>query len=473
MLKQDYFLKLLDKKPKFAVISKDILSSGMFLSSNALNSYIKNYKGYSEYKEYALVKDGNQRNLGPGRYPTPQPPKQPSFTFSITPRFQYDKYAPLILNRSATKLKVTKSLPKMDKAIQSVITLREKSKKKKIEEIINKKTKEILNEEKRDKILTIIKEKHQRAEYRKHAAIKDSICLTLSSLLIFVFIPNCLHKQMIVRKRYKQKINKLLRKLSLFTRVIGKLKILGKKVKLKHSWKIIKKHFKTCIKNWRKRRDKQKLATISYFFERFQDKASLGMITKVILQKVLYLQKRMKRYLIVLHTRIKYLQVYWDKFDKNYHRIPTQIKVYFIRNYIKTRLNEYYFTKNKEQKLKILISQEQHEEIIEELFNKNLGSKQELRIFDKKSMLQLIKSAYNARKSWKNLVPDYQEKEKKVNIEEPSSIQAQLTDIHKSKNPPSPIKRTRFATPNEPIPNQNYASRKSVKLRTMPPKSMI
>ena len=55
MLKQEYFIKLLEKKKINEVVKKDIISSGMFISQSVLASYIKHYKGANEYKQHAVL----------------------------------------------------------------------------------------------------------------------------------------------------------------------------------------------------------------------------------------------------------------------------------------------------------------------------------------------------------------------------------------------------------------------------------
>ena len=246
MFLQSDFYRLLNNQLTSVSVQKDIISSGMCTNSKFYANFMKNIKDNTDYKQYAIIKDHSERNIGPGQYNTPSPSKGPSYQFSLTPRFPKETFIEKNLNKSTGKIP---RLPKIENNYQSSENLQKKIKKKQILSILNKKTKIFLDQSKREKLLNIVKEKQQRAEYRKHKALKDSICKAYTSLLIIVVIPTTLKLRYQSLKLYKKKIFGFLNFFCLFSKSIGKLRILGKKRKIKKSLSVFLKILPRFVQN--------------------------------------------------------------------------------------------------------------------------------------------------------------------------------------------------------------------------------
>lgn len=462
MLKQEYFLKLLEKKDLHPLQHKDILSSGMFISQKFLASYIKNFKGYNDYKNLAFSRDMSERDLGPGKYSTPSPPKGPSFQFNVTPRFKQRNEVNFLCNQSVGRIKKPDFLPKIEKNFnKSTSSLEERKKKKKIQEIVNRKTKHLLEDNKRERLLKCLKEKQEKAEYRKDAVIKNAICKSLAILFTFVSIPNSLKNRLIYSKAYNVKVRAYLKFLLLISRVLGKFKIIGKRLKANKALAILRKKFRIFIKKWLQKRSLRMGLVVDSMVQRFVDRSSCRRIIIALMKRILFLQKAIKSYLSILQSRRSALLQFWNKLNPHQSIIPVEIKLHFINKYIKESLTRHYFAINKEKRFSLLLKLNKHEEIIENLLNHKFKAKPTLRLFNPIEILKLIKSAYNSKRIWTTMLPI----PLKTIIEEPGEVQIKVRNEQKRKTYIS--KKIKFETPSEK-PNISIVPRKTLRMKTVP-----
>ena len=478
MLKQEYFIKLLEKKKINEVVKKDIISSGMFISQSVLASYIKHYKGANEYKQHAVLKDKFERNLGPGRYPTPPPPKSSSFMFNITPRFSDSKPVQLLGNRSVGNIKTCDRLPKLeDNKInqnihnKSTITISNKKQKKKIEGILSKRTKEIINSEKRENLIRVIREKQLRAEYRKDATIKDSICHTLTTLALFIFIPCVLKRKFDDTKLYKLKIKKYSRFVMIIARALGKFKRSYRRASTKKGWSVLKKKLPVYLKLWQQKWIMKFFGRINSIVELYLDKFSCFRIMSSLTSRIVYLQRRIRNYLVVTRSRKYCLRLFWTKCNRTKTVVPIEIKMYYIDKYLNKKLTDHYYSMNNDKRLIFLLSLNQHQEIIEDIRNA-WQKKPFLRIFLKKSMLELIKLANDSKRLWKALVPDLDHQQVLIleKSPDPDPIPALQTKSTITRSP-GPKKKLRYAAPLDSIKSSPFLRKPTLRTRTIPPKS--
>ena len=472
MIKQEYFIKLVEKKKTNAVLKTDILSSGMCISQSALASYIKHYKGGNDYKQYAVLKNDPERHLGPGKYSTPPPPKPTSFLFSTTPRFSGGRNAHLSGNNSAGKIRNYERLPNIEDASLSKSTtgsgtIINKIQKRKIGEILNKKTKEIIDSQKKENLIRIIREKQLRAEHRKDSTMKDSICKTLATLTLFLFMSHSLQTRFKHNKLYKLKIRKYSRFFVSIARALGKFKMSYRRASTKKGWKILKEKLPVYIKRWQQKRVKRLFVRINFLVELYLDKSSIIRIISALTERIVYLQRSIRSHLAVMRARKYCLGIFWTKCDKTKAVVPIEIKKYYIDKYINKKLNDHYYSMNNEKPMIFLLFLKQDQEIIKDAFRNTSRKQTFLRIFVKKEMLEIIKAAHDSKRLWKVLIPDLELPKVIISEKLPEQESSKTKSIPKQITIPKK-KKLRQTTQLESTKSSPFLRKVSMRTKTVP-----
>ncbi|OMJ93841.1 hypothetical protein SteCoe_3168 [Stentor coeruleus] len=399
MQAQAYFYDLLLTSPN-TLLKNDILHSGKFLSPQVRQS-LKTYKNITtETKLKNITKDPSEQSLGPGRYYTPTPPIVPAFKFSTTPRFRLENDSPISVSMSSGYLSSKSPLPSIQRSFVSISSRKKKIKKNyEIEMMIKKQTKELICSQRKEFILKSIKEKEQKAEYRKNAKVKDAVCKYFTTLVVSVLTTRVYYKRFYDMKRYKGKIIKLLEFLRIISRALGKFRLNGKRQKIKSAWKSLKILFPYYIRNWKKKRISYFNEIINGFFSIFTKRKTFTLYFYLLKTKIALIQKNIRNFVACSLARRKGLEIMWNNLNKKKIQIPNEVRDYFISKHIRENLMNQYYAVNKDKKIMMLLNENKHEEYLDEMMCIN-HKILPLKIFSKKDVLGLISSAYACRATW-------------------------------------------------------------------------
>lgn len=405
MKSQEYFFYLSSQKSTNEIVKSSILRSGKFISSKIIQ-VINNYnKATSEYKPHTLTSNTSERTLGPGRYPTPPPPRVPSFKFSKSPRFanlSNISSSSLIKssNNSYTKLP---NMPSPKPKIPKIVANNEKIKllkNKNIEKVISREAKKILEAEKKDKIVRSLLEKVQKAEYRKNALIKDSICkgacLILTQLAVVHFLFFRYYK---MRKR-KIAARVVVGKLATISKALGKFRLIVKNLRKEKALRRIKTLIPIRIKFWLNKHKKKLRNILSSSFDSYLTIILMQMFKDSLINAVKIIQLKIRDYLIICKTRKKTLDLLWQKLNKYRILAPEHIREFYINQYINQKLKNHYYERFREKKIDLLLNERRHQELIDEMINLKGHKRHILRFYTKKDMNELIEQANSSISSW-------------------------------------------------------------------------
>ena len=403
MKSQEYFFYLSSQKSTNEIVKNSTLRSGKFISSNIIQ-VINNYnKATSEYKPYTLTSNTSERILGPGRYPTPPPPRVPSYKFSKSPRFanlSNISSSSLIksTNNSYTRLPNNQSprskIPKIVANSEKIKLLKNKN----IEKVINLEAKKILEAEKKDKILKSLLDKVTKAEYRKNAQIKDSICKGVSLILTQLAVAHLLFFRYYKMRKRKIAARKVIGKLATISRALGKFKLIVKNLRKEKALRKLKILIPIRLRYWLSKHKRKLKKIFSSSFDNYI--ILMKMFKDNLMNAVKIIQLKIRNYLIISKTRKKSLDLLWQKLNKYRILAPEHIREFYINQYISEKLKKHYFERFREKKLDWLLNERRHQELIEEMINLKGHKRHFLRFFIQKDMIELIEQANSSISSW-------------------------------------------------------------------------
>lgn len=399
MQAQAYFYDLLVTSSN-TLLKNDILHSGKFLSPQVRQS-LKNYKKIiTETKLKTIVKDPSEQSLGPGRYYTPTPAIVPAFKFSTAPRFRLDNDSPISISMSSGHLSSKSPLPAIQRSLINIPPQKKRLKKNyDIEKIIKKQTKELLHNQRKELIMKNIKEKEQRAEYRKNAKVKDPVCKFFTTLIVSVLTTRICYRRFDNMKKYKEKIARFLGFLSIVSRALGKFKLNGKRQQVKSAWKSLKALLPYYIRIWKRKRFSHFSKIIYCFFSIFTKRKTFTIYFYLLKTRIAILQKNIRNFVACSSARREGLEIMWSNLNKKKIQIPNEVRDYFISKHIREKLMDQYYARNKDKKIMMLLNENKHEEYLDEMMRIN-HKVLPLKMFSKKDVLGLISSAYACKAVW-------------------------------------------------------------------------
>lgn len=431
------YRKYIVEKSTPTVVSRDIISLGM-----PKLGYVQIFSQspqilVNDLKVFEPVKSSSSCNLGPGRYPTPPPMPGPSCTFGYSKRFVGVDISSVQTNRSTDKIKENKNLQQFSLLNKSA-TERERFKIRHSKELITKQAKAIIDIEKKVKIATRIKEKLHRIDVRRHKTERNSITQSMATLMIFTMIPILIFKRFSNVKNYKRRINKFKLLLLYFSKAIGKFKLVKKRTHLENSWKILRKRMPPIIRD-----KKSKIQDM--FYERvlsvtnsFLKSDSIPKLNHLIRKRILLIQKSVRGFIMISRCRKLFINLIWDKHDKNKKKIPPNVKGFYIWQYIYVHLKEISSMKRNGSKIKFFFTVPCHEDIIANALNSIKENKSSvLKLYAKEKVKDLIRNTYSLKKAWDiNISDHFIIPEHSINLEPKSIIKRKFIHhikIHKKK----------------------------------------
>lgn len=408
MKSQEYFFYLSSQKSTNEIVKNSILRSGKFVSPKIIQ-VINNYnKVTSEYKPHTLTYNTSDRILGPGRYPTPPPPRVASYKFSKSPRFADSSNvlsSSLIksTNNSCTRLpNIPSPRPNIQKVsgnYEKVKSLKD-SKNKNIENLINREAKKILETEKKDRILRSLLDKVQKAEYRKNALIKDSICKGACLVLTQLAVVHSLFFRYYKMRKRKIAARIVVGKLATISKALGKFRIVVKNLRKEKALWRIKTLIPIRLRFWLNKHKKKLKTMLSSSFDNYLTVILMQMFKDRLMNALKIIQSKILDYLVTSKARKKGLDLFWLKLNRFRILAPEHIREFYINQYIKDKLKNHYYERFREKKLDWLLNERRHQELMEEMINLKGHKKHTLRFFKKKDMNELIELANSSISSW-------------------------------------------------------------------------
>lgn len=430
MKSQEYFFNLTTQKSTNKVLKRNILTSGKFISQKILRVISQFKKVTTDYKSHPLTNQASERALGPGRYHTPNPPSGHKYTFPKSPRFDQDSFTHLINSDSVLKSNqtvITYKLPKIP----------EDPKAKKLKDRLTRETKRIIESEKKEKLLKSLKDKVQKAEYRKNAIIKDSICKIFCVIFTHFTILRVLKDNLKIMALRRFHANSVLRKLIVLCKALGKFLLVASSYRKSKAIKRIKLLIPIRLKFWLNRHKKKLKMRLSASFDNYMTVILIRMFKARLMNACNLVQFRIKKFLNIMKGRKLALDLFWVKLNRYKILAPVHIRGYYINTYIKEKLKKHYYEKFKDKKLIYLLNERRHEEFIDEFYHEKGKTKPFLRFFIKNDLIDLIRLANSAIGTWRAIRP---EKLKKVS--KPKKRAKKKVTLKLSLSP-SPLKETR------------------------------
>lgn len=386
----------------------------------------------TDYKSYPLSTQVSERSLGPGRYPTPQMPTGHKYTFPKSPRFGQDSLLHTLNSDPSIKPNQSAILQKLPKLVKET---QEKSKEK-YKERINRETKRIIDTEKREKLMKNLRDKVQKAEYRKNAKIKDMICKSFCIIFTHFCALRVLRDKFRKVSLRKESACLVLRKLVVLCKTLGKFLRIVRKVRKKTAIKRIKMLIPIRLKFWLNRHKKKLKMRLSYSFDKYLAVILIRMFKQKLIRACNLVQVKTKGFLKVLNARRMALDKFWIKLSKYMVLAPPHIRTYFINRYIVEKLKRHYYEKFKDKKLIFLLNERRHEEFIDEFYYEKGKSKPFLRFFIHSDMIELIRLANSSIGAWSTILAQKPRKRSK-----PKKRPKKKTTLKQSLTPSPPRPR--------------------------------
>ncbi|OMJ67105.1 hypothetical protein SteCoe_35817 [Stentor coeruleus] len=318
-------------------------------------------------------------NIGPGKYHPNINDHSPSFEFSRCKRFgSGDFFAHLFLHKEKTekdkkKLKerigknkeeAFKSREERTKLVQARATMYE------IRGEVTRTAKKNLEQEKKAKISMNLKDKFRRYRYRMRlpelAVIKKS-WIALVSVIAFGTICRL---RVGMKKITKKNVRHFLEWFILISKCIGKFVRLNKKLKYEKSMRVISINLLKPIKFWLKSRRKHHLRVVTGLIEQSLTKCIFDKLITQWKNKIVTIQRNFRIAIFFKISLYESLINKWNKAElevfkktstKHFRRrraisisnikqersiegcssIPTDIKLYYMKEYIKTRVKNF------------------------------------------------------------------------------------------------------------------------------------
>jgi hypothetical protein len=401
MKSQEYFFYLSSQKSTNQIVKNSILRSGKFISQKILQ-VLNNYsKVTSEYKPYTLDSKSSERALGPGRYPTPQPPKVPSCKFSKSPRFGDLSFSSSFAasNNSYTRLPNITSPSSKPSKISSKLRKNE-PKSKNIEKAINLEAKKILESEKRERLLKSFLDKVQKAEYRKNALFKDSICKMVCLMLTHFSVTNSLVSRYSKMRSRILVARRVLGKIATISKALGRFLMVAKNLRKDKAIRRIRSLIPIRMRFWLSKHKRKLRSVISNSFDNYLTIILMKMFKDSLIKACNLLQVKLRNFLNVAKARRASLDLFWIKLNKYRILAPEHIRLFYINCYVRDKLKAHYYEKYREKKIDLLLKERRHQELADEMVNLKAHRKHFLRFFVVSDVMNLIELANSAISSW-------------------------------------------------------------------------
>ena len=406
MHRDSEYRKYLAKKSTPTIVSRDIISLGLpklgYVPIFSRSPQIL----VDDLKAFQPVKSSSSCNLGPGRYPTPPPLPGPSYTFGYSKRFISMDISPAQTERSTDKIKENKDIRQFSLLNKSE-SERDRFKIKHSKELITKRAKIIIENEKKAKIVTKIQEKLQRIDVRKHKNVRNSITKSMVTLMMFSIIPSLMLKRLSHLKNYQKKIQKFKVLLMYFSKAIGKFKLMKKKGIIESSWKKLRKFMLPVIREKKRNIHEMFYQRVLSLINRFLKSNSISRLNLLIRKKILLIQKSIRGFIMISRCRKQCVNLLWNKNDNNKKRIHPNAKGFYIWQYIHNNLVERISITSVDSNIKHFFKLPHYDNLVVHALNsKKETNSSVLRLYSKAKIKELIRNTYNLKKAGTINIPD-------------------------------------------------------------------
>jgi len=372
----------------------------------------------------SLRANADSSRLGPGKYDVPKPPSGISYQFNYSPRFKLSRHSFLnALSRENSSEKIKKNLdlsshyPDQKKKL---ILKQSKLKEIQSQQILQNKHK--IDLAKRIEKQVKFQDKYRKFQLRinKYQEVKKTWVLFMCT----VGLARSIKSKLKYKKLLKLRTNHRLQWLFNISRAVGKFKCLLISIREKKAFATLRVLMKPLLKVWVESKEKQLASVIAQTTQKVLSGPKMFYVAYLYKSKVLSLQRNLRRLFQVTRSRMTALRKFWCKVDlemlpsnkpnKNLEQrlsIPNEVRDYYLRKYLNTRIKDYlenknYFWRNKRQIDKDFFEERAQKELEafiagQKIEYKSGPSAPVLSLYsDKASMKELIQTAEKKRYLW-------------------------------------------------------------------------
>jgi hypothetical protein len=373
-----------------------------------------------------MTRESSTGAIGPGYYNFNSSSfGGPFCTFSSTQRFPFtysglsSPVAHYPLNFQAKNMDLEKFTPQNKKDLLRIKALNEQNR-------ISKalKTKNKLEKDKKREKLKKIQEKHNKFRMKIQYIEVKRCANTWMTLIAFTTFANSGYFRLVYLKDLKRRSEKVRRFLRIFSRFLGKMKILLKRKKVARALSILSR-FAVVVKRWVKVKKTKYLTVMNHIVYQAAAKEKIFRFMYQWRVSLTFIQRVWKKMIVEKKVAMALRLMYWEKHEKSIYEsqfsirngtrpkfqsyTPQSIKEKLIRELLKKRIREYYkkcikfrenikneFIKQKNDNLKVPGGKRNNISMASEKPQPNYN-------FTKKDYLKMIKQAGLIRKNSKIL----------------------------------------------------------------------